>query len=481
VALRGDSISAPTVWRATWPPQAVGRAHRATEICTLAFFLIFYTNFAVIAYQFYGVPQIVASAFALLLVVPLVRYVVVERQPFVVTPALPFVFAFLAALFLAAMFSREPGVSRNALPLYLSEGLLLYLLVSNAVRTSQILNRVVWILILAGSLLGALSIYQELTQSYANDLGGFAQVDRLETGGGFNIAPESDEKVLRPRLGGPIGSENRYAQILAVLLPLALVRVFRERSKRLRVLAAGGSLLIMGGVLLTFSRGAAVALAATLALMVLFREIRVRHFALLLAVLTAGVALVVPDYVVRLSSLEGATAAPSSSDPAEDVDSAILGRQTENLAAWHTFLDHPLIGVGPGVYFREYSREYANRLGLRYLGTERRAHSLYLELAAETGLVGVGAFLAMVGVTMLALHRVARQWRRTDPQRAMLASSFLFAVFAYLATAVFLHLSYQRFFWLLLALANAVIWSLRREAEEELVSREPGAASGSAA
>jgi putative inorganic carbon (HCO3(-)) transporter len=480
VSLPGESIPAPSVWRATWPSRVVGGGGRTTEICALAFFLIFYTNLAVIAVRYHGVPQILGSAVALLLVVPLVRYIVVERQPFVVTPVLPFVFAFLGALFLSATFSSEPEVSRGALPLYLSEGLLLYLLVSNAVRTTQILNRVVWILILAGSLLGALSVYQELTHSYANDFGGFAQVDRLETGGGFNITPESDEKVLRPRLGGPLGSENRYAQILAVLLPLALVRVFREPSKRLRVVAAGGSLLITGGILLTFSRGAAVALAATLALMVLFREIQVRHFALLLAVLTAFVIFVVPDYVVRLSSLEGATASPLSSEPSSDVDSAILGRQTENRAAWKTFLDHPLVGVGPGVYFREYSREYANRLGLRYLGSERRAHSLYLELAADTGMLGLAAFFGMVGATMISLYRSARLWRPHDPQRAMLASSFIFALVAYLTTAAFLHLSYQRYFWVLLGLANAVIWSLGREAEEQLGGRQPGASSSTA-
>jgi putative inorganic carbon (hco3(-)) transporter len=481
VALPGESIPAPSVWRATWPSRVAGGGGRAAEICTLAFFFILYTNLAVVAVRYHGVPQILGAAFALLLLVPLVRHVVIQREPLVVTPALPFVFAFLGALFLAATLSSEPQLARGALPLYLSEGLLLYLLVSNAVRTTRILNRVVWILILAGSLLGALSVYQELTHSYANDFGGFAQVDRFETGGGFNIAPESEDKVLRPRLGGPLGSENRYAQILAVLLPLALVRAFREPSRRLRLLAAGGSLLITGGILLTFSRGAAVGLAATLVLIVLFREIRVRHLALLLAVLTAVVLFVVPDYVVRLGSLEGATASPLSAESSDDVDSAILGRQTENRAAWQTFLDHPLVGVGPGVYFREYSREYANRLGLRYLGSERRAHSLYLELAADTGMIGLGAFLGMVGATMIYLYRSARLWRPHDPQRAMLASSFFFALVAYLTTAAFLHLSYQRYFWVMLGLANAVIWTLRREAEEQLKGRGAGVSSTSPA
>jgi O-antigen ligase len=392
-----------------------------------------------------------------------------ERQPFAVTPVFPLVFVFLAMLFLSAALSKDPSVSVAPLTTYLTEGLLLFLIVSNAVRTTRTLSRVLWALILAGSFMGALSVYQELTHSYGNDYAGLAQVDRYGTGGGFNIAPAgAQEKILRPRLGGPLGSENRYAQILAAVLPLALIRTFRERKRRLRLAAAGCSLLITGGLLLSFSRGAAVAVAVTLAFMALLRELPLRHLLVTLVVATGVIALVVPDYVTRLRSLEGVTAL-SSSDSSQRPDASIVGRRTENLAAWHTFLDHPIVGVGPGVYFKEYSRQYANRLGLRYLQSERRGHSLYLELAADTGLVGLGAFLAMVGTPMVLLYRSARRWRTRDPQRAMVASSFFFALFAYLACGVFLHLSYQRYLWVLLALASAAIWTLRREAEDELL------------
>jgi len=206
---------------------------------------------------------------------------------------------------------------------------------------------------------------------------------------------------------------------------------------------------------------------ATLAAMVLLRELRIRQVLVLFAVLAALVVFVVPDYITRLSSLSGVAALSSSNPSAQQPDATIVGRQTENLAAWNSFLDHPVIGVGPGVYFREYSRDYGNRLGLKYLQSERRGHSLYLEMAADTGVIGLGAFLALAGTTLVLLYRAAREWRRRDPERALLASSFFFAIFAYLACAVFLHLSYQRYFWVLLALASSVIWALRQEAEDE--------------
>jgi hypothetical protein len=80
----------------------------------------------------------------------------------------------------------------------------------------------------------------------------------------------------------------------------------------------------------------------------------------------------------------------------------------------------------------------------------------------------------MVGTALALLYRGAQQWRERDPDRALLASSFFFALFAYLACAVFLHLSYQRYFWVLLALASSAIWALRRETEDELVSPRVG-------
>jgi hypothetical protein len=56
-----------------------------------------------------------------------------------------------------------------------------------------------------------------------------------------------------------------------------------------------------------------------------------------------------------------------------------------------------------------------------------------------------------------------RYWRRRDPERSLLASSLFFGLVAYLATAAFLHLSYQRYFWVVLALASSAIWILRQE------------------
>jgi putative inorganic carbon (hco3(-)) transporter len=194
--------------------------------------------------------------------------------------------------------------------------------------------------------------------------------------------------------------------------------------------------------------------------MTALRMISLRQVLVLAVAIVALVSVVAPDYVSRLQSLAAVDQATAQSAQA---DEAIRGRATESLAALHVFRDHPVLGVGPGQFFDRYSAAYGNALNLRFLDERRRAHNLYLEIAADTGAVGLAVFLAIVGVTIVQLWRLAALWRRRRPELVALAEAFLLALVAYLATGMFLQLSYQRYFWFLLALANATIWALRRE------------------
>jgi putative inorganic carbon (hco3(-)) transporter len=298
-----------------------------------------------------------------------------------------------------------------------------------------------------------------VTHNYHQTLWGLAQVDRtgstVGTAAGFG-------KDLRPRLAGPIGEKNRYAQILLVLLPLALWLVRTEAARVKRLLAAGCAFFTVCGILLTFSRGAAVALLVTVLVMAVLGFVRARHVALLLVAVLGLTFAVAPDYITRLQTLSAVDSATSSGTSA---DAAVVGRATEGLAAFNAFKDHPIVGVGPGQFFRRYSQEYGNQLNLRFLATDRQAHNLYLAIAADTGILGLAMFLGIVLVTIVQLWRLNVFWRRRRPDHAQLALAFLLSLVAYMASGAFLQLSYQRYFFVLVALANATIWVLRREAQ----------------
>jgi O-antigen ligase len=429
---------------------------RSPHVATLAFLAILYSNAAVVAVNVHGAPRAVALVVPGLLLAPLAHFLVVRREPFVVTAALPFILAFFAVQVVGVMLSSEPATSAATLGTFALEGLALYVLVTNTIRTPDLLRSALWVLVGVGGLLGGVSLLQYATGDYSNTYFGFARLS------------EFNETLGQPRAAGSVGEQNRYAQVLVVLLPLALSLYQTERSLRLRLLAACCGTAILFGIVLTFSRGGALAVAATLLCLVLLREIRLRQLAVVAGAL-AALFLSFPQYQARLLTLGEVTSVATTGSSQSAVDSSVRGRAAELLAAGAIFADHPVLGVGPGLY-PTYYPEYAEKLGEQYSDTlqlsvresARQSHDLYLQIASEEGVLGLLAFGAVLVVTFRGLLRARRRWSADRPDLAPLATGLLVAVIAYLTSAVFLHLSYIRYFWLLMAIAGAAEYLARR-------------------
>lgn len=178
----------------------------------------------------------------------------------------------------------------------------------------------------------------------------------------------------------------------------------------------------------------------------------------LVALVLGGVLMLVafPQYSLRLMSIQslGALFGGEVTNEEESPDGAIRGRVTEMWAAAKVYGDHPILGVGPGM-FKYYSRQYSRDIGLRNLMGNRESHSLFLGMAAETGTLGIVAFMGMLTVTILDLLRVRRRSQGRRPDLENLAISFVLVLLAYLTTGLFLHLSYMRYFWIMFALSAA--------------------------
>jgi O-antigen ligase len=416
-----------------------------------------YTNAPAVAVQFHRASFAVAAAFPLLLCLPIARDVLLRGRPLVVAPALPFVLAFGAVQLVGALFSAKPERAMDELLTFVLEGLLLYALVTNAIRTPAVLRQVLWSVIAAGAAMGALVTYQHLSGRYDDEFFGFAQLD---TGEGFAVGEGSRQR----RLGGPLGMPNRFAQIMAVLVPIAWLQIRASRSRAAKLLAGGALALILVGCALGFSRGAAVGLALGFVVMLAMGLVGVRHL-VGVALAIGCVALVAPQYAVRLASLgRVADLSVQTEGPGlENADSSTQGRVTEMLTAVLVFADHPILGVGPGMYPEHYS-EYARIAGGRVRTGTREAHNLALHVAAEHGILGLAAFGGAVFVTLGGLVGARRRWAATRPELAALATGLLLALVVYLATSLFLHGSYIRYLWFLLAVAGAA-GGLREDGE----------------
>jgi putative inorganic carbon (hco3(-)) transporter len=422
------------------------------EWATIAAAAILYSNAAVVAHRIHGLPKPVSHAAGLLVVVALAHQLGVRRSPVLITQAFPWIAAYLVVQVIGAAASSEPFRALEAVQDFLTGGFLLYVAFVNVIRSEPVLRRVVWTLLIVGAVLGMLSLHQSVTENFEQNYGGFAQIkdESLE-----RRAIRMDDEDPDPRLAGPIGEKNYYAQIMFVLVPLGLLSLAAGPRRSRRVLIFGATVFILIGGALTVSRGGAVGLALAFLILVILRILPLRY----LIVLVVGVAVLLsasPRYMERLSTL--GSVGDLTGGSTDDVDSATLGRLGANMAAMRVFADHPLVGVGPGM-FNTYYREEAIEAGILVAEGPRAAHNFYLQILAETGMLGAIAIFGAVGATLRDLMQARRRLRAARPDLAALLGGLVAAIVTYLTTGIFLSLAYERYFWFLLALgaAGAVI------------------------
>jgi O-antigen ligase len=96
---------------------------------------------------------------------------------------------------------------------------------------------------------------------------------------------------------------------------------------------------------------------------------------------------------------------------------------------------------------------YSRIVSLRNITTVREAHSLYPGTLAETGALGFITLMSIFGYTLYKLAKSRNYWlERNNNGMASLSTGFFLSIIAYLTTGLFLHMSYIRYIWLILAM-----------------------------
>ena len=191
--------------------------------------VLLYTNLPVLATH-QGVPFLIASSFMLLLGIPLLHFVVARQEPMRFDAVLAVMLGLLAVMMISAFGAKGTDVALEYIQTYLLEGVVLYWLIVNTVRSRDSLRRVMLTVIAAGALLGLLTTVQEITGNYDQQFFGLASrnVEYLQLQQLDPTDPEVAEALRgfssgrSTRANGPMDEPNRFAQILLVLLPLVL-------------------------------------------------------------------------------------------------------------------------------------------------------------------------------------------------------------------------------------------------------------------
>ncbi len=484
VGLLVQRFSTPVALGAVVFLAAVTLLFRWPDAATIAVAFLLYTNIPALAAR-RGVPVLLTSSFLLLLGFPLLHHLVARRSRIRMDRAFDLMLLFLIVLLFSALGAKNPAAAGERVLEFVLEGLVLYWLLINVMRTLPAVRRVLWTVMAVGAMLGGFTLYQEATGS-KQEFGGLAPRNDEYSELRKSDDPEvrellqtftGDQRTSRPL--GPVAQPNRFAQILLVLLPFAVFLHRTGRSRTARVCAFACGTLILVGVALTQSRGAFLNLILLTMAMVAAKWARLSRVFVAAVGLFVVASVTMPDFLARLQTIENTTSLLSD-DPVEqaNADAAIRGRTTVMLAALNMFLDYPVLGVGPG-QSKYYVQEYSERnpeIQFRELETTRRAHSLYLEMAADVGVIGLVAFLAIVLHLVHSLWRARRLWLERRPDYADLATGCLLSLMAYLGTGMTEHLSYQRYYWFLLAVAGAALQVLRGQSPESQTAEPPSTA-----
>ena len=243
------------------------------------------------------------------------------------------------------------------------------------------------------------------------------------------------------RASGSFRQPNPYAGYLGVLLPIALSLAIWALSdilsRRTRTVAsvaraaffAVGFGVIAAGLLASWSRGGWMAAAASIVVV-----LAVRSRKGMVVTLVGGGAVAIALLIGMVSpralpaGLEGrlqgvadiTRPAQLLSQPVTDDNFALIERLAHWVAGYRMWESAPWLGVGAGNYAAAYESvrmpTWTEPLG--------HAHNLYLNILAETGLIGLAAFAAMwIGLAAWA-------WRRTNGDPAFACSGWCRAMAA---------------------------------------------------
>jgi O-antigen ligase len=333
--------------------------------------------------------------------------------------------AFVWALLLSATFSpysRSEGIKET---LRWLEAFLIWLMVVSLARRPWQIAGLMACLLLAPVTEAAVGITQFLTGA------GPAS---------FRIAPD----LPYVRAYGTIGQPNSFAGYLNMAWPLALAlavavtlpilrggegprmdeRVGEEISSDRLVARSRGrrtvlllvlwmiAALLLAAVVASLSRGAWVGVACGAGGMACALGRRSRRWALgALGLGALGLALggagLLPAFLAdRLASVarylmvfDAGAVTPTPQN------FALVERMAQMQAGWRMFLAHPLTGVGPGNFTPAYP---AFAVGTWY-ASRGHAHNYYIHIAAEAGLIGALAYLALLaGVAYQAIGTLRR-------------------------------------------------------------------------
>lgn len=248
--------------------------------------------------------------------------------------------------------------------------------------------------------------------------------------------------------GGMISDNNALALAMAMAVALCWYARAMLSGHFSRLIVLGIVAAVTAGTVMTYSRGAALALGVLFLLIALRSRHKVLTFAGLGAMAGAVILLAGASYVERLSSIT-----------APEADHSATNRLGNYQAAFEMWKGYPVLGVGFGSLNQQ-------QLLVQYIDRDMEKdivmHSTYLQVLTDSGFLGSFTYLLLLFGTIWWLRRSFRRTREALPGKeiypaALQASLITFAVGSAFLSRVTFDLLY------ILLMTSASWWAIERD------------------
>lgn len=299
------------------------------------------------------------------------------------------------------------------------------------------LRQVAMTLAVVATLVAMQSLYQRVTGPVS-----VSEQWVAEAGAVLDVGEENVGEMLRTT--GTFSHPAWLGLFLSIAVPFTLGLAWTTRQQVWMLIGVGAVGVQLLGILSTYSRMSYIGVGLALVLFTLRRRLGIGAVVL---GCTAAV-LMFPglpeDFQNRVYSIIEYRESSSS-----------LSRLAQQMAGWTMFREHPVLGVGPGNFEDEVMR-YADRVPVPLYVQPIGAHNMYVEVAAELGVLGLVAVLLVLGQGWRQLRHLRRAARRRgDGSQAMLWECAGIGLIVFAVSALFVHAQYAKEWWVLLGLAAA--------------------------
>ncbi|HYG10214.1 MAG TPA: O-antigen ligase family protein [Pyrinomonadaceae bacterium] len=267
------------------------------------------------------------------------------------------------------------------------------------------------------------------------------------------VAVEEGERVSGV-VGGMFGNPNDMALHLVVMIPLAIGLLLSTRNLLAKPLYAVCALLMVGGIIASFSRGAFLGLLGASIVLgwKLGRRNRLLMIVLVAIFVVALVALAPGEYTERLSTIGSVNRDASSSSRRDLLVRSII-----------VAIYNPVFGVGIGNFHIVSIRELVS-------------HNAYTQVAAEMGLVAAVIYVSFIVVPIRRLSVIehATYATRRGSRIYYLSVGLQASLIAFMISSFFGSVAYQFSVYYLVGYAVALrrIYEARTGTEVVPLSRK---------